>query len=49
MLFLIVTMMIRALFVVFDCYDKFERSLLFFIATMMISALCDVFYCYDDD
>ena len=49
MLFLIVTMMISALCVVFDCYAvDFACSVLFLIVTMMISALCLVFDCYDD-
>ena len=50
MLFLIDTMVISAVCVVFDCYDDvFERSVMFSIHRMMISALCVVVDCYDDD
>ena len=49
-MFLIVTMMIRGLCVVFYCYDDFQHALLlFFIVSMMFSAVCVVFDCYDDD
>ena len=45
MLFLIVTMMISAPCVVFDCYDDYKRALcIFLIVTMMLSALCVVFF-----
>ena len=51
MLFLIVTMMISALCVVFECYDDVWGALFFFfsIVAIMSSALCVVFYFYDED
>ena len=50
MFFLIDTMMISALCVVFYCYDDVWGALFFFsIVTIMISALCVVFYFYDED
>ena len=49
MLFLINTMMISGLCVVFDCYHDDYRDLCFFLITMMISALCVLLDCSDDD
>ena len=50
MFFLIDTMMISVLCVVFYCYDDVWGALFFFsIVTIMISALCVVFYFYDED
>ena len=49
MLFLVVSMMIRALCVVFiDTMMISEVFVFFFTVTMMLSALCVVFDCYDD-
>ena len=44
MLFLIDTMMISGLCIVFDCYhDDYRDLCCFFLITMMISALCVFF------
>ena len=50
MLLVIVTMMLSALCVVFDCYDDVKRALCFlFMVTIMFSAVCVVSDCYDED
>ena len=50
MLFLINTMMISGLCIVFDCYhDDYRDLCCFFLITMMISELCVLLDCSDDD
>ena len=49
MLFVIVTMMISALCVVFNFYDNVSALCVSFDCSIIMTARSVVFHCYDDD